>query len=147
MHSIYYGYSIPSFVGIWIRNDNRDLNYELRNQSDFEVPRARTESFKKLPLYSLPVAWNNIGDLKFQTNKITFLNCLTDYYYYYYFSFFFFFCLLYLFLLYTPFNCISVGPIHSFTQLFSSCFDYQKFVLLSPPPLCFASPAPFCWSW
>ena len=50
MHSIYYGYSIPSFVGIWIRNDNRDLNYELRNQSDFEAPRARTESFKKLLL-------------------------------------------------------------------------------------------------
>ena len=81
MHSIYYGYSLPSFVGIWIRNDNRNLNYELRNQSDFEVPRARTESFKKLPLYSLPVAWNNIGDLKFQTNKITFLNCLYDYYF------------------------------------------------------------------
>ena len=79
MHSIYYNYSLSSFTDVLVRNDNRDLSYELRNLSDFKVPRARTESFKKLPLYNFPAAWNDIGDLKFQVNKITFIIGLTNY--------------------------------------------------------------------
>jgi hypothetical protein len=38
----------------------------------------RIEFFKKIPLYSLPKEWNNIGDLTFYTNKNLFGNLLKD---------------------------------------------------------------------
>jgi hypothetical protein len=45
----------------------------------YQIPFARTESFKKIPLYSFPKTWNEeIGDLKFQHNKITFQIALKD---------------------------------------------------------------------
>jgi hypothetical protein len=72
MHSIYYDYSIKSFENVFPKNVTRDIEYELRNVDDFTVPQARIELFKRFPLYSFPTTWNNIGDLKFQTNKTTF---------------------------------------------------------------------------
>jgi hypothetical protein len=43
------------------------------------VPFARTESFQKIPLFSLPKVWNQeIADLRFQHNKITFQMALKD---------------------------------------------------------------------
>jgi hypothetical protein len=35
--------------------------------------------FKKLPLYSLPSTWNDLGDLRFQPNKFTFRTSLNDF--------------------------------------------------------------------
>jgi hypothetical protein len=33
---------------------------------------ARIELFKKIPMYSLPLAWNAVGDIRFQHNKTMF---------------------------------------------------------------------------
>jgi hypothetical protein len=56
-----------------------DTNYELRNANNFIVPFARTESFKKIPLFALPKIWNEeIGYLRLQHNKITFQIALKD---------------------------------------------------------------------
>jgi hypothetical protein len=36
------------------------------------IPRARIEMFKKMPIYTLPLEWNNSGDLQFYQNTATF---------------------------------------------------------------------------
>jgi hypothetical protein len=72
MHAINYGYMIPSFANVWNKNENREMERQLRNDDLFQIPPPRCEFFKKIPLYSLPFEWNNIGDLRFQANPITF---------------------------------------------------------------------------
>ena len=78
MHSIAYEYAHESFIGTWNRNVNRDTEHDLRNNNDFTLPFPKYENFKKSPLYSLPNAWNNLGDVKFQPNKFTFCVALVD---------------------------------------------------------------------
>jgi hypothetical protein len=79
MHSIEYKYAQNSLIEQFPKNLSRDTNHELRNANDFIVPFARTESFKKIPLFSLPKIWNEeIGDLRLQHNKITFQIALKD---------------------------------------------------------------------
>jgi hypothetical protein len=36
------------------------------------LPNPRIEFFKKIPLYSLPSACNDAGDIRFQQNRLTF---------------------------------------------------------------------------
>jgi len=78
MHSIVYEYAHESFVNTWKRNSNRGIEHDLRNNNDFTLPAPKYENFKKSPLYSLPNAWNNLGDIKFQHNKFTFCKALVD---------------------------------------------------------------------
>ena len=79
MHSIEFNYASSSLIDLFPKNHSRDTNYLLRNTNDFIVPFARIEAFKKIPLYSLPKLWNEeIGDLRFQHNKITFQIALKD---------------------------------------------------------------------
>jgi hypothetical protein len=42
------------------------------------LPHPRIEEFKKIPLYSLPLAWNSAGDIRFQNNRMTFKISLKD---------------------------------------------------------------------
>ncbi len=79
MHSIEFSYAPTTFTNSFIKNNNRNIDLDLRNNNDYQIPFARTESFKKIPLYSFPKTWNEeIGDLKFQHNKITFQIALKD---------------------------------------------------------------------
>ncbi len=50
----------------------------LRNDNDYMLPHPRLEAFKKIPLYSLPLAWNNAGDIRFKNNRMTFKIALKD---------------------------------------------------------------------
>jgi hypothetical protein len=52
--------------------------YNLRYPNDFDVPRARIELFKKMPLYTLPTEWNNCHDLRFYQNLTTFKITLSE---------------------------------------------------------------------
>ena len=72
MHSIFYKYCPPSFESTFPTNETRDIDYPLRNNDDFIIPRARIEFIKRFPLHSFPTTWNNFGDIKLQHNKITF---------------------------------------------------------------------------
>ena len=72
MHSIYYEYAPPSFTNTWTTQAQLHPELNLRNANDFYLPFPRIELYKKLPLYSLPLAWNNLGDLCFQHNRYTF---------------------------------------------------------------------------
>jgi hypothetical protein len=74
MHSVVYDYCPRSFHNIWNTNENRnpDLNHNLRNANQLAIPHPRIDLFKKSALYSLPVLWNDLDELKLQMNKKTF---------------------------------------------------------------------------
>jgi hypothetical protein len=80
MHSVTYSYAPLSFHDTWSLNENRDLNYDLRNRDTFLTPPVRIELFRKIPLYSLPTEWNNLGEhIRLQRNRTTFKIALTDF--------------------------------------------------------------------
>jgi hypothetical protein len=55
------------------KNQNRaDHDHNLRNFDQYTLPPPRIELFKKSPLYSLPLTWNNLGTIKLQNNRTTF---------------------------------------------------------------------------
>jgi hypothetical protein len=64
MHSIFHNYAPPSFNDTWTTYAQRNLIRNPRNDSCFYLPFPRIELFKRLPIYSLPLAWNNLGDLR-----------------------------------------------------------------------------------
>ena len=78
MHSVRYKYSPESFQSTWQLNENRNVEYVLRNAMDYNLPVPRTEFFKKQPMYSLPLIWNSFNDMKLQPNKITFQKYVKD---------------------------------------------------------------------
>jgi hypothetical protein len=78
MHAIRYNYAPRSFDGVWELNNTRQQQHDLRNGNDYILPHPRIEFFKKIPLYSLPLEWNNLGDLIFHNNKNLFRNLLKE---------------------------------------------------------------------
>ena len=76
MHAIEYGYAPKPFEGVWNKNNERNLNYELRNNENYQVPFARIEFFKKNPLFSLPTEWNSAGDITLTSDKQPFRTAL-----------------------------------------------------------------------
>ena len=78
MHSVENNYAPKSFSTTWTKNEQRNINYPLRNNDQYFLPIINFESLKNIPLFSFPAEWNNIGDLRFQTNKITFQIALKD---------------------------------------------------------------------
>ena len=79
MHAVQYKYTPDSFLNIFQLNASRDIDYELRNTGSYAIPFVRIEFFKRFPLYTFPIAWNELGDLRFQSNKTTFQISLKDY--------------------------------------------------------------------
>jgi hypothetical protein len=63
MHSIEDNNVPSSFELTWTKNNATQQNHNLRNMDKYVLPHPRIEFFKKIPLYSLPKEWNNIGDL------------------------------------------------------------------------------------
>jgi hypothetical protein len=61
-----------SFRDVFIRIDPTDIVYDLRYPNKFEVPRARIELFKRIPLFTLPTEWNDCNELRFYQNPLTF---------------------------------------------------------------------------
>ena len=78
MHSVYYGYAPKSFAQTWRKNNEHEQNLNLRNDNHFTLPIPRTDFFKKMPLYSLALEWNNSGNLMFYDNNITFKRALRE---------------------------------------------------------------------
>jgi hypothetical protein len=59
MHSFHFKLLPPSFANTWISNIERNPERALRNANDLFIPPHRVEFVKRLPLYTLPLAWNN----------------------------------------------------------------------------------------
>ena len=80
MHSIEYGYGLPTFINTWEKNFTRNPELNLRNANDFFLPQPRVDSFELIPLYNFPLEWNRLNDeLKFQFNITTFKIALKNY--------------------------------------------------------------------
>jgi hypothetical protein len=54
------------------------MGHNLRNENEYLLPHPRIEFFKKIPIYSLPAAWNAAGNLRFYPNRTTFKIALKD---------------------------------------------------------------------
>jgi hypothetical protein len=80
MHAIHYNYAPLSFNNMFPSNAERNLNYEMRNEHELQIPFVRIEWFKKYPPYSLPTEWNKIDiGIQHQSNKCTFSIVLREY--------------------------------------------------------------------
>jgi Reverse transcriptase (RNA-dependent DNA polymerase) len=78
MHAIKFNFCPKSFNSVFTRVNVEDLAYELRYPNDYELPRARIEFFKRIPLYSLPALWNNCEEMRFYQNQLTFKLILVE---------------------------------------------------------------------
>jgi hypothetical protein len=65
MHSVEHNYAASSFNGVWTKNLVNQGDRPLRNADNFMLPNPRTELFKKSPLYSLPLEWNNLDESRY----------------------------------------------------------------------------------
>jgi len=72
MHSVFYEYAPRSFMQTWIKNNERQHDHNLRNDNDYMLPNPRLEQFKRFPIYSLPLEWNQAGVVTLYENKTTF---------------------------------------------------------------------------
>ena len=72
MHSVEHRYAPISFGNIWIKNAVNQGERPLRNADELMLPYPRTELFKKSPLYTLPLEWNNMDYNKYNQVRPTF---------------------------------------------------------------------------
>jgi hypothetical protein len=79
MHSVYYEHAPTSFLNIWTTLEQRHPELNLRNATDIYLPFPRIELYKKLPIYTLPSAWNETGDFRYQRNRFTFQMALREF--------------------------------------------------------------------
>ena len=72
IHAIYHKYAPKSLHNLWITNEQREINHDLRDAHLLYVPYARTEHVKKLPFFAFPKIWNELPDFKLTSNQTTF---------------------------------------------------------------------------
>jgi hypothetical protein len=79
MHAIEYAYNHESFNVYWPLNNQRLLNYELRNNNMRNVMRINYSQLNNCPLFSFPKMWNELSvNLRLQQNPVTFHVELTN---------------------------------------------------------------------
>jgi hypothetical protein len=80
MNAIRYNYAPSAFRNMFPANLDRNLNYEMRNEHELQLPFVRIAWFRKFPLYSLPAESNKLGiEIQHQSNKCTFSIVLREY--------------------------------------------------------------------
>ena len=72
IHSIYFKYAPKALHNLWLTNEQRETQHELRDAHQLYIPFARTEHVKRLPFFSLPKIWNDMPDFKLTNNPTTF---------------------------------------------------------------------------
>ncbi len=76
MHSYHFKKLPLSFAEMWQLNIERNPERALRNANDYCIPAHRVETFKRLPLISLPTAWNSAPGDKFNVKQHLYLKNL-----------------------------------------------------------------------
>ncbi len=69
MQVVTFNYCHESFNSTWIRNEQRERGYLLRNTEEYQLPKINLEFTRRMPLYTLPYEWNKLGDIRFQRNR------------------------------------------------------------------------------
>ena len=72
IHSIYHKYSPKALHNMWLTNEQREINQDLRDAHQLYIPFARTDHVKRLPFFSFPKIWNDLPDCKLASNPTTF---------------------------------------------------------------------------
>jgi hypothetical protein len=73
MHAVEYSYRHESFYDYWPLNNQRILNYDLRNNNMRNVQRINYDQLKNCPLFSFPKVWNDLTvNLRLHQNPMTF---------------------------------------------------------------------------
>jgi hypothetical protein len=76
MHNFHFNRIPISFAEMWVTNQSRTPNLQLRNANDLYIPAHRFTSIKRLPLFQFPQAWNREGPSKLNENRIQYLHSL-----------------------------------------------------------------------
>jgi hypothetical protein len=69
MHSFHFKKLPLSFAEMWQTNLERNPERALRNANDYFNPAHRVETVKRLPIISLPTAWNSAPGDKFNAKR------------------------------------------------------------------------------
>jgi hypothetical protein len=73
MHGFYFNTLPFSFREMWLTNRERNpKNIRLRNADDLYIPTHNYVTLKRLPLFNLPMLWNNEGPHKFTPSTFKF---------------------------------------------------------------------------
>lgn len=72
LHSIHHNYSPSSLRNIFPKNNERNIDYDLRNQNAYIIPIPRNNSLKRFPLYSYPTLFNSDDGILLNQNPTTF---------------------------------------------------------------------------
>ncbi len=78
MHSYYFKKLPLSFTDMWQLNIERNPARALHNANDYFIPAHRVEIVKRLPLISLPSAWNSAPGDKFNVKQHLYLKNLKE---------------------------------------------------------------------
>ena len=78
MHSFHFKKLPLSFSEMWQLNSERNPGRALRNANDYFIPAHRIELVKRLPLISLPTAWNSAPGDKYNVKQHLYLKNLKE---------------------------------------------------------------------
>ncbi len=67
-----------SFANTWTTNIEKNPEHALRNANDLFIPLHRVEFVKRLPLYTLPFAWNTAPGEKLNPRQHLYLKELKN---------------------------------------------------------------------
>ena len=76
MHNFFHDKLPFSFNGTWLKNNERNPDYNLRNGEEFYIQHHHYSSLTRLPLFSFPAAWNMCDQTKHGPNIKAFLKKL-----------------------------------------------------------------------
>ena len=78
MHTFHFKQLPLSFADTWTTNIERNPERALRNANDLFIPPHRVEFVKRLPLYTLPSAWNTAPGEKLNPRQHLYLKELKN---------------------------------------------------------------------
>ena len=68
IHSIFHKYAPKALHNLWITNEQRGINHDLRDAHLLCAP----DHIKRLPYFAFPKIWNELPDCKLSPNTVTF---------------------------------------------------------------------------
>ncbi len=78
MHSFHFKKLLLSFSEMWQTNFERNPERPLRNANEYYIPPHRVKIVKRMPIISLPTAWNSAPGDKFNAKQHFYLKQLKE---------------------------------------------------------------------
>jgi hypothetical protein len=78
MRDFHFNLTPISFTDMWVTNNSRNPNLQLRNGNDLHIPAHHYQSIKRLPKFQFPMVWNREDPSKLNENRIRYLRHLKN---------------------------------------------------------------------